>query len=424
LISLAEPFKAADADVSAVALPRGALQRVAAAFGYRDFRVLWIGACTSSIGTWMQSVAENWLVLSLTGSAFFLGLDAFLAQLPIMLFTLIGGVVADRHDRRHMLLGSQYVQMTTAFTLAALVYFHVVQIWQILTLSFITGFAQAFGGPAYQSLVPSLVDKKDLPNAIALNSIQFNLARVIGPLLAGVALAALGMVSCFTLNGLSFLAVIVALLSLRIRHVPVITTERVTTQLRGGLSYVRHHHALFALTVLAFATTFLGTPLLTLLPVFTQKVFHQGVGQYSRMMAFSGAGAVAGALVVAWLGRFRQMGTVALLVQGMFGLLIIGFAVSRSLSLSDAILFAAGAAMITAFSTITSLVQLIAPDEMRGRVMSIFMVAFRGGMPLGSLTAGYLAHVWSAPTTLVVNGALLTLVAVYFLLRYRVVGDL
>lgn len=421
---MAEPFKAADADVSAVALPRGALQRVAAAFGYRDFRVLWIGACTSSIGTWMQSVAENWLVLSLTGSAFFLGLDAFLAQLPIMLFTLIGGVVADRHDRRHMLLGSQYVQMTTAFTLAALVYFHVVQIWQILTLSFITGFAQAFGGPAYQSLVPSLVDKKDLPNAIALNSIQFNLARVIGPLLAGVALAALGMVSCFTLNGLSFLAVIVALLSLRIRHVPVITTERVTTQLRGGLSYVRHHHALFALTVLAFATTFLGTPLLTLLPVFTQKVFHQGVGQYSRMMAFSGAGAVAGALVVAWLGRFRQMGTVALLVQGMFGLLIIGFAVSRSLSLSDAILFAAGAAMITAFSTITSLVQLIAPDEMRGRVMSIFMVAFRGGMPLGSLTAGYLAHVWSAPTTLVVNGALLTLVAVYFLLRYRVVGDL
>jgi len=424
LISLAEPFKAADADVSAVALPRGALQRVAAAFGYRDFRVLWIGACTSSIGTWMQSVAENWLVLSLTGSAFFLGLDAFLAQLPIMLFTLIGGVVADRRDRRHMLLGSQYVQMTTAFTLAALVYFHVVQIWQILTLSFITGFAQAFGGPAYQSLVPSLVDKKDLPNAIALNSIQFNLARVIGPLLAGVALAALGMVSCFTLNGLSFLAVIVALLSLRIRHVPVITTERVTMQLRGGLSYVRHHHALFALTVLAFATTFLGTPLLTLLPVFTQKVFHQGVGQYSRMMAFSGAGAVAGALVVAWLGRFRQMGTVALLVQGMFGLLIIGFAVSRSLSLSDAILFAAGAAMITAFSTITSLVQLIAPDEMRGRVMSIFMVAFRGGMPLGSLTAGYLAQVWSAPTTLVVNGALLTLVAVYFLVRYRAVGDL
>jgi len=420
---LAEPLNTTDADVSAIVFPVSTLRRVAAALGYRDFRVLWFGACTSSIGTWMQGVAENWLVLSLTGSAFFLGLDAFLAQLPIMLFTLIGGVVADRRDRRHMLLGSQYIQMATAFTLAALVYFNIVHIWQILALSFITGLAQAFGGPAYQSLIPSLVDKKDLPNAIALNSIQFNLARVIGPLLAGVALATLGMVSCFTLNGLSFLAVIVALLSLRIRHTPVVTTERVLTQMRGGLSYVRHHHALFALTLLAFATTFLGMPLLTLLPVFTQSVFHQGVGAYSRLMAFSGAGAVAGALVIAWLGRFRQMGTAALFVQGLFGLLIIGFGVSRSLPLSAAILFVSGAAMMTAFSTITSLVQLIAPNEMRGRVMSIFMVAFRGGMPLGSLTAGYFANVWSAPTTLVVDGALLTLVAVYFLARYRVLGE-
>jgi len=401
-----------------------AVHRLAAAFHYRDFRVLWLGACTSSIGTWMQSVAENWLVLSLTGSAFFLGLDAFLAQLPIMLFTLIGGVVADRRDRRHMLLGSQYVQMTTAFTLAALVYFGVVQIWQILALSFITGFAQAFGGPAYQSLVPSLVDKQHLPNAIALNSIQFNLARVIGPLLAGVALATLGMVSCFTLNGLSFLAVIVALLSLRVQHVPVVTTERVMTQLRGGLSFVRRQQALLALTVLAFATTFLGTPLLTLLPVFTQNVFHQGVGQYSRMMAFSGAGAVVGALVVAWLGRFHRMGMAALFVQGLFGLLIIGFSLSRLLWLSDLILFASGAAMMTAFSTVTSLVQLIAPNEMRGRVMSIFMVAFRGGMPLGSLTAGYLANRWSAPVTLAIEGALLTMVAVYFLARHAAVREL
>ncbi len=420
---MAEPLNTTGADSSAGVLPHQAIRRLAAAFGYRDFRVLWVGACTSSIGTWMQSVAENWLVLSLTGSAFFLGLDAFLSQLPIMLFTLIGGVVADRRDRRHLLLGSQYVQMATAFTLAALVYFQVVHIWQILTLSFFTGCAQAFGGPAYQSLVPSLVDKKDLPNAIALNSIQFNLARVIGPLLAGVALATLGMVSCFTLNGLSFLAVIVALFSLRIRHTPVITTERVMTQLHGGLSYVRHHHALFALTALAFATTFLGTPLLTLLPVFTQKVFHQGVGEYSRMMAFSGAGAVAGALVVAWLGRFRQMGAMALLVQVVFGLLIIAFALSRSLWLSDLLLFASGACLMTVFSTITSLVQLVAPNEMRGRVMSIFMVAFRGGMPLGSLTAGYFANVWSAPTTLVVNGSLLALVAVYFLARYRGLGD-
>src|SRR5215212_9172863 len=202
--------------------PPGGLRRIAAALHYRDFRVLWFGAFTSTIGTWMQKVAQNWLVLTIAGSssAFFLGLDSFLGELPILLFTLVGGVIADRHDRRRLLLMSQYIQMTAAFTLAALVYFNRIQIWQVLTLSVITGLAQAFGGPAHQSLMPSLVSNEDVPNAIAFNSIQFNLARVIGPLLAGAALGAFGMAACFGLNGLSFLAVIAAILSLRIRHTP------------------------------------------------------------------------------------------------------------------------------------------------------------------------------------------------------------
>ena len=171
------------------ALAHPLLQRTLAAFSYRDFRVLWFGAFTSTVGTWMQKVAQSWLVFDLTKNPFFLGLDDFLGQLPILLFTLIGGVVADRHDRRRLLLGSQYIQMATAFTLAALVFFGHVRIWHILALSFVTGMAQAFGGPAYQSLIPSLVHKKHLTNAIALNSIQFNLARVFGPLLAGAALS-------------------------------------------------------------------------------------------------------------------------------------------------------------------------------------------------------------------------------------------
>jgi MFS family permease len=394
-------------------------RRLAAAFTYRDFRVLWIGACTSSIGTWMQSVAQNWLVLTLTGSAFYLGLDAFLQQLPIMLFTLIGGVVADRRDRRRTLLVSQYIQMSAAFTLALLVYFDRVHVWHILALSFTTGCAQAFGGPAYQSLIPSLIHKRDLPNAIALNSIQFNLARVIGPLLAGAALTAFGMVACFGLNGLSFLVVIIALLSLHVRHVPPLTRDSMMAELKGGLSYVRSEPAVQALIVLAAATTFLGYPLLTLLPVFTQNIFNQGVGQYSRFMAFSGAGAVCGALLVAWLGRFSRMGLAALLVQSVYSVLIIAFAASRMLWLSYLLLFLCGAAMMIVFSTITSLVQLRAPNEMRGRVMSIYMVAFRGGMPLGSLASGYLASQFSAPTVLAVNGTLLLVVAAYFLIRDR-----
>jgi MFS family permease len=404
-------------DVSAPSAGTRALRRTLAAFAYRDFRVLWFGACTSSIGTWMQNLAENWLVLSLTGSAFFLGLDAFLQQLPIMLFTLIGGVLADRRDRRRTLLTSQYIQMSTAFTLAVLVYFGVIKIWHILLLSFITGSAQSFGGPAYQSLIPSLVDKKDLPNAIALNSIQFNLARVIGPLLAGAALAMFGMASCFSLNGLSFLVVIVALMSLRVKHIPSTATTRMRDELRGGLSYVRHQGSLLALIVLAAMTTFLGFAVLTFLPLFAQNVFHQGVGQYSRLMAFSGAGSVVGALVVAWLGKFKRMGLTALIVQAIYGILIVAFSASRMLWLSYLLLFLTGASLMVVFSTVTSLIQLIAPNEMRGRVVSIYMVAFRGGMPLGSLVSGYFASLFGAPAVLATNGVLLVIVAVYFLIR-------
>jgi MFS family permease len=397
-----------------------------AALTYRDFRVLWIGAFMSTIGTWMQKVAQNWLVLTITGtsSAFFLGLDTFLGELPILLLTLIGGVIADRYDRRRLLLGSQYVQMAAAFALAALVYWDRVTIWHVLTLSVVTGLAQAFGGPAYQSLMPSLVDKQHLPNAIAFNSIQFNLARVIGPLLAGAALAAFGMVACFGLNGLSFLAVIVAILSLHVRHIPPAGTEGMRQQLNGGFRYVRDNPALIGLAVLGFAATFLGNPVLTFLPLFAQDVFHGGVEQYTQLMACAGAGAVTGALVVAWRGKFPHMGRTLLLIQIAFGALVVLFALTRVFWISALLLFGAGACMVMVFSTLSSLVQLNAPNEMRGRVMSIYMVAFRGGMPLGSLAGGWLATVTSAPTVLTVNGVLLTLVAAWFLLKSHGVKEL
>jgi MFS family permease len=408
------------------AAPPTPLRRLAAALTYRDFRVLWTGAFTSSIGTWMQKVAQNWLVLTLTGasSAFYLGLDSFLGEAPILLFTLIGGVVADRRDRRHVLIASQCIQLSAAFTLAALVYWDVVRIWHILTLSVVTGMAQAFGGPAHQSLVPSLVDKKDLPNAIALNSIQFNLARVVGPLAAGAALAAFGMVACFALNGLSFLAVIAALLSLHIRYIPAPATTRMHEELKSGFAYVRSQSGVIGLIVLAFATTFLGTPVLTFLPLFAQNVFGGGVSQYTQLMAFAGAGAVTGALVVAWLGKFRHMGLTALLVQATFGTVVVVFAMTRILWINEVLLFAAGASMVMCYAMYASLVQLIAPNEMRGRVMSIYMVAFRGGMPLGSLAAGWIASRTSAPTVLTVNGVLLSLVAAWFLLKSHGVREL
>jgi MFS family permease len=431
----AQATTAPAADPTAAAVPSvGArtMRRTLAAFGYRDFRVQWIGACTSSIGTWMQIVAQNWLVVSLTNSAFFLGLDAFLQQLPIILFSLIGGVFADRYDRRRTLLASQYIQMGTSAILAALMYFQVVQIWHILLLSFVTGVAQSFGGPAYQSLIPSLVDKKDLPNAVALNSIQFNVARVVGPLLFGLTLSAFrhygysepqAMNACFALNSLSFVVVINTLMMLRVKHIPPASTKGVRDELKGGIAYVRAHESLGSLIVLAAATTFLGFALLTFLPIFAQKIFHQGADTYSHLMAFSGAGSIVGALLVAWLGKYRRMGLMALLVQALYGMLIVAFALSRTLWLSDILLFFTGAALMVVFSTITSLVQLIAPNEMRGRVMSIYMLAFRGGMPLGSFVSGWLATSLGAPLVIGINGGLLVVVAAYFLIRNRGVLD-
>jgi MFS family permease len=403
-----------------------ALQRMFSAFTYRDFRVQWFGACTSSIGTWTQSAAQNWMVLELTRSAGYLGLDAFLQQLPIMLFTLVGGVLADRRDRRRTLLTSQYIQMTTATILALLVFFGVVKIWHILVLSFMTGLAQAFGGPAYQALIPSLVDKKDLPNAVAFNAIQVNVARVLGPLVFSATIGAFaiwgfsdvqGMAACFAVNALSFLVVVYTLMSLHVKHIPATGVQRMRDEMRMGLSYVRHQGSLVALTVLAAATTFLGFAVLTFLPIFAQNVFHEGANTYSHLLAFSGAGSIVGALVVAWLGKFKRMGLTTLLVQIVYGLVMLAFAGSTTVWISEALLFIAGAAMMIVFSTVTSLVQLIAPNEMRGRVMSIYMLAFRGGMPLGSLVSGYLATFIGAPTVISINGVLLVVVAMYFLVR-------
>lgn len=413
------------------ALPRSAwggptVQRLAAALTYRDFRVLWIGAFLSTIGTWTQKVAQNWLVLTLGGSAsaFYLGLDSFLGELPVLLLTLIGGVVADRYDRKRLLLASQYTQMGAALALAALVYFDVVRIWHVLALSVVTGLAQAFGGPAYQSLLPSLVDKPHVPNAIAFNAIQFNLARVIGPVVAGAALTAFGMVVCFGFNGISFLAVVAAIMSLRIKHVHTGARRQMGAELRGGLDYVRSHPGLIGLGVLGFASTFLGTPVLTFLPVFAQDVFKGGVGLYTQLMTCAGAGAVTGALVVAWRGSSKGMGRAVLVVQALFGLFVVLFAVTRLFWLNAVLIYGAGACMVMVFASFSSLVQLNAPNELRGRVMSIYMVAFRGGMPLGSLAAGWLATMTSAPAVLTVNGALLSLVALGFLVKGRSVRDL
>ncbi len=421
-----EEKAAAAATAPAAAGQPGFVTRTFQAFHYRDFRLMWTGAFTSTTGTWMQNVAQAWLVLEMTGvrSSFFLGLLAFLGDLPILLFSLIGGVVADRIDRRKSLLASQYTQMTCAFILTLLVYFKAVQVWHMMILVFVAGTAMSFGGPAYQALIPGLVERKDLSNAVALNSIQFNLARVVGPFLAGITMAAFGGVVCFFLNGLSFLAVIASLYMIRATFQPPKTSESVLEGIQSGFAFIRERGALWQLTVLGFVSTFCGIPLLTLLPVVARNTFHLDAKGYSYMLSTSGIGSIVGALTYAGLASRRKQGLLALRVQLSFAVLLAGFAMSHYLPLSYLCLFFGGMCLITLFASVTSLVQLAVTEDMRGRVMSIFMLAFRGGMPIGNLVAGYFATQFSPARALLGLSCLLAATAVGFLVSSSGVKEL
>jgi len=372
----------------------------------------------------MQQLAQSWLVLEISKSPFYLGLDAFLGQLPIILFSLVGGVIADRMDRRRLLLASQYVQMASAFLLTILIATGVVHVWHILVLSFVVGTAQAFGGPAYSALVPSLVSKEDIPNAIALNSIQFNLARVIGPVLGGLALTNLGASWCFGLNGVSFIFVVFSLLRLKIDFKAGTAPASILNSMKEGFGFIRKQGAMQGLIAAAFCMTLFAFPMLTFFPVFARDVFFGGPKVFTLLLSMSGVGSVVGSLCVAALGNIKHKGMVAVLSLVALGGCIGGFGASRNLVLSAIIVFVNGSVLMVAFSMISSLVQLITSNDMRGRVMSVYNVAFRGGMPVGSLATGYLVKFYPAPTVIMVNGFLLMGVGLYFLLMQRRVAAL
>jgi len=372
----------------------------------------------------MQLVAQAWLVYRLSDSAVYLGLDTFCGQIPIFLFSLFGGVYADRKSRRNILIASQFVQMICAFTLMGLVATGVVRVWHILCLSFVVGTAQSFGGPAYSALVPSLVGEEDLQNAIALNSIQFNVARVLGPVLGGLALDQLGADWCFGLNGLSFLAVIASLLAIHVRFAPPKTKASVLASMKEGLVAVRTGAGMTGLIALAFWITLLSYPLTTFLPVFARDIFHGSSMTFTMMLATYGGGSVAGALIVASSRNQKGMAKRSLIVMVLLGVLIAAFALSRNIFFSIAVLFGAGIALIIVFAVNSSLVQIYVGDALRGRVMSVYNVAFRGGMPIGSLVCGFLIKQTSAPVIIAANGVLLCFLAAYFLLVEKKVARL
>ena len=399
----------------------GVLKTTFQAFHYRNFRWMWFGAFTSTTGFFVQEVAQSWLVYDITRSEFYLGLTAFLNGTPILFLSLFGGVLADRMDRRKLLLASQYVQMSSAFALALLVSFDLIEVWHILAAAFVNGLGQAFGGPAYQALIPSLVEKKHLPNAIALLSIQFTLARVVGAMIGGVAFTVLGATACFGINGASFLAAIAALYTIHVSFVPQKTDADVFHSLVEGLRHVFQHRVILTLIVLAPITAFLGTPLVTQLPAFARDVFHLDPRGYSMMMAFWGTGAVLGALHIAWQGNAPNKGRRSLFMQILLGGTMVFFALSQEVWSACIFLLLSGWAILGVFALVNSLVQLQAKEEMRGRIMSVYNTAFRGAMPLGNLLTGAIANRTGAPIVVAANGVLMGLVAVLYLVRRHAV---
>ncbi len=340
---------------------------------------MWLGACTSQIGTFVQQFAQSWLVLDMTKDPFYLGLDLFLGITPIVLFSLVGGVFADRIDRRKLLLTSQYIQMTCAFILTILFYTHTVKVWEILSLSFFVGCGQSMGGPAYSALLPSLVKPEDFSNAISMNAIQFNLARIVGPTIGGLAYTGLGATWCFALNGVSYIAVIISLYMINVKFVPSKSSDPIWTSMKEGFQFIRVRDGMGALVVLAFLMTLLGFSMVGFLPVFVKNVFQQGPKTYQLLLVCSGAGSVTGGLIVAALGKLKHQGRVALLIMTGLGCAIAGFALSRWLPLSCVLIFAAGMATMGCASLMVTTVQLVVSDQMRGRVMSVYNLAFRGG---------------------------------------------
>jgi MFS family permease len=419
------------------------------ALAHRNFRLFWAGGFLSNVGTWMQALAQGWLMLQLTNSAFWLGFDGFCATAPAIILTPLGGVFADTLDRKRLLIISQIVAGAGALVLSVLIWTHVIHFTMILAASLVTGCCFALASPAYQALIIELVGRKDLSNAIALNSAQFQLSRVLGPVFAGLAFRFFGVAGCFFVNGISYVAIVVALMLVRIpkrgaagvitasatpattnatdassssredadaKDVratapaavrPAIDRRAVWHDLKEGFRYVLSRPRVFTLLMISSVTSLCGAPYITMMPIFARDVFHLDASGLSILMGTAGAGAFCGAVMLALMGDVRRKGWFVLGGTFVFGVCVVGFALSRTLTPALVFLFLVGFGIVSCIAVINMLLQHLVTDEMRGRVMSMFMLSFFGAFPVGNFVAGVAAERYGAPHTLAVGGALI-----------------
>jgi len=384
----------------------------------RNFRVFVMGQLVSLIGTWMQSVAQSWLVYRLTGSAVLLGTVGFASQIPIFLLSPLGGVVADRHERRRVLLLTQSTMMVLAMVLAVLTLLGHIHVWHILVLASMLGIANGFDIPTRQAFVVELVPRADLPNAIALNSSMFNGARVVGPAIAGIIVSAVGEGWCFFGNAVSYLAVLASLLLLRVPRREV--AERRASPFEDileGFRFVAGTRPIRSLLMLLGLVSMTGMPYATLMPVMAQDVLHSGASGLGLLMGAAGTGALAGALALAWHNSLRGLGRWVGLGAVSFGTWLILFSLSRSFWLSVALLLPAGFSLLLQMSSTNTLIQSMVPDRLRGRVMSVYAMTFMGMAPLGALLAGAAADVLGAPAAIGIGGGISIAGGLLFLFR-------
>ncbi len=377
------------------------------ALTHRNFRLFFYGQSISLVGTWMTRIATGWLVYRLTGSALMLGIVGFAGQFPSFLLAPFAGVFIDRSNRHHLLILTQVLAMLQALAMAVLTLAHLITIWQVVALSVLQGLINAFDMPTRQSLIVELIENKDdLSNAIAINSSMVNAARLIGPSIGGVLIAAVGEGWCFMTDAVSYLAVLASLLAIRIKARPRerFTEKRVLQDISEGWAYVSQSRIIRSILLLLALVSLVGMPYTVLMPVMADQVFGGGPNTLGLMMAATGVGALIGALLLAARRSVLHLGKYIPLAAILFGTSLTLFAMSRSLWISLPLLVVTGLGFITQLAVSNTLLQTIVDEDKRGRVMSYYVMAFMGTAPFGSLLAGSIAERWGAPLTLLAGG--------------------
>ncbi|MFZ0279715.1 MAG: MFS transporter [Candidatus Sulfotelmatobacter sp.] len=384
------------------------------ALRHRNFQLFFSGQLISLIGTWMQSVAQSWLVYRMTGSALLLGSVGFASQVPVFLFAPLGGIAADRFDRRYIVIATQTASMLLAFILAALTLFHRVQVWHVFVLASLLGVVNAFDIPGRQSFLVDMVGKEDLMNAIALNSSMFNGARVIGPAIAGILVAKIGEGWCFFANAVSYIAVIIGLLLMRVIAPMRAAMASPLEHMMEGFRFVNQTAPIRALLLLLGLVSLVGMPYVVLMPIFADQILHGGARGLGILMGATGVGALLGALTLAFREGVKGLGRWVAWCCAGFGASLIVFALSRTFWVSVILLLPVGYCMMLQMACSNTLIQVMVPDALRGRVMAVYSMMFMGMAPIGALFGGALAERLGAPRTVAIGGLASVLGACWF----------